>query len=66
MLDGILFDDRKHIKNLVRIYQDQSNYRNIVTVLEQVITTPNRSDLSYEAAARILSFVLSELDRKDK
>lgn len=63
-IDGILFDDRSSVKLILRIVQDQPEDRNIMDVLQKLLVLEDYDQTIYEATARILSFLYSELDRK--
>jgi len=63
-LDGMLFDDRKQIAYLVKRLQDQETKEiNIMKRLSFILQGEHDS-IVYEATARVLSILLSELDPK--
>mmetsp|Transcript_32613 Transcript_32613/g.29480 ORF Transcript_32613/g.29480 Transcript_32613/m.29480 type:complete len:463 (-) Transcript_32613:107-1495(-) len=63
-IDGILFDDRKNVKILVKIFTNEPKEPNVLTRFLNILNTPNYDPTVYEAAARVASVILSELPNK--
>jgi len=57
-------DDRKNLQKILLSFQDQPSEKNWYTVLTQILNQDNFDKTVYEAAARITSNILAELDRK--
>lgn len=65
-IDGILFDDRQYIKFINRIILDQPEEKNFISVLKKLLVLEDFDQIVYESTARILSFIYSELPKKEE
>jgi len=63
-LDGILFDDRKQIAHIVKRLHDQETKETNIMKRLSFIFQCEHDNIVYEATARVLSILLSELDPK--
>ncbi|KAL4502337.1 hypothetical protein ABPG72_011924 [Tetrahymena utriculariae] len=63
-IDGIILDDRRNIQKFLQSFQDQPDNKNWLTVLNQILQLASYDKIVYEAAARVRSQILAELDKK--
>lgn len=63
-LDGLLFDDRKNVKFIKRLLDEQPKDKNLLTVFQNLLLVPDFDPIVYESTFRVLAVIYSELDRK--
>ena len=66
ILDGILCDDKKSIKALAEIIEDQSEQSNLLANLKKIINMTDHDQINYDAAIHINSIMVSSLPSKNQ
>lgn len=61
-LDGILQSSRRHVQIFKRVLEDSPPNRNLVESLLKVLYLNDKDILVYDASAKILAVLLSELE----
>lgn len=57
-------DDRKNVKFIKRLLNEQPKDKNLLTVFQNLLLVPDFDAIVYEATFRVLAVIYSELDRK--